>query len=183
MAAVVLAAMVSAGPDGASARDLSRPPGDAGQESLNPMATVPRASLDAFVEEPLFDPTRRLPPPVVAPPYVPPPVVQAPPEPPPALHLLGVVGGADAIAVVRTPDGKTAYLRSGDRLGAWTVRVLPMGLRIRSGDRLFDYGLFTVPDRGAGPTAVDPRAVGSLDPVRAGGSASAPPALASRIGN
>ncbi len=127
-----------------------------GQEtrSLNPLAALDKASLKAFVEQPLFVPSRRRP--IVAPPYV---YIAPPPQPvveqPPSLRLLGLVEGATSFAAVvhRNDTGKTETLRPGDHIGSWVVLVMPAALRVMSGDRAFDYALF----RGGpqqGPVAV-----------------------------
>ena len=126
---------------------------DAKTLSLNPMTSYPKAKLKSFVEAPLFDPSRRLPPaPVAFQPMQPALAV----EQPPALQLIGVIQGANAVAIVRNA-GKTDVLHTGDHLGGWTVEVLPLGLRVRSGLRVYDYAMFKLRGQ-AGPLAVEPTA-------------------------
>lgn len=123
--------------------------------SLNPLAALGKATLKDFVEQPLFEPSRRQP--VVSIPYVsvapPAPAIE---EPPPSLRLLGLVEGAKSFAAVvhRNDTGKTETLRPGDRIGSWTVQIMPAALRVTSGSRSYDYALF----RGGsqqGPVAVE----------------------------
>lgn len=128
---------------------------DAG--SLNPLEALGKAALDTFVQKPLFDPARELPPP--APPMVvdtaPPP--PPPPEPPPALQLIGVVHGrhGDMAIVHRDGSEKTVVLRSGDKLGNWTVVVRPpVGVTLREGSRTVAFAIFAkgaLPQPGAMP--------------------------------
>lgn len=120
---------------------------DRSAASLNPLATLDEATLRGFVQQPLFEPSRRPPVPpapiveIVPPPAPPPPAV---PEPPPMLKLLGVVEGSHSLAAIvrRADTGKTETLRPGDHLGSWTIAVLPTGLRVQDGDRVFDYAMF-----------------------------------------
>lgn len=123
-----------------------------GPPSLNPMAAFPKAELKAFVNAPLFDPTRRLPPPAPAMPVLPPPVV-ATVEQPPAVELVGVIQGAQPEAIVQD-GGRTTVLHTGDRLGNWFAEVLPTVLRLHSGLRAYDYAMFQVNGH-SGPLAVD----------------------------
>lgn len=127
-------------------------------DSLNPLKALDKATLKGFLEQPLFDPARRLPPVVSAPAVAAAAPVAAPPEPPPTLHLLGVIHGLRDIAIVhRDNDRKTVILHTGDRVGAWKVTVLPSaGVRLRNGDRAFDYALFAKPGAGVGPVAAEP---------------------------
>lgn len=160
VAALLLCAVASA-----QAQDASR--------SLNPLATMDKATLKGFVDQPLFEPTRRRP--AVAAPLVyvapPPPAVV---EQPPSMRLLGLVEGEHATAAIvrRNDTGKTETLRPGDRIGSWIVLIMPAALRIMSGDRAYDYALF----RGGplqGPVAVEPPpafatpTVAARDPVPA----------------
>ena len=118
----------------------------AAQEAIrspNPLAALDPATLRAFVDQPLFEPSRR--PPVVAPPYV----DVAPPVPtiieqPPSLRLLGLVESTRSIfaVVYRNDTGKTETLRPGNRIGSWVVQIMPASLRVVRGDRAFDYPLF-----------------------------------------
>lgn len=133
--------------------------------SLNPLQVLDKATLKGFLEQPLFDPSRRLPP--VARAAVVVVARSAPPsvEPPPVLHLLGVIHGQRDMAIVhRDNDEKTVVLHTGDLLGAWRVTVLPpVGVRLRDGDRAFDYALFGKTGASAGPVpvATDPGVEGS----------------------
>lgn len=116
--------------------------------SLNPLGALAKTSFTGFIEKPLFDPTRRLPPPV--------PVVQEvvqvavapppPPENPPNLHLLGIIQGEHNIAVVhRGEDTKTEMFSDGDTIDGWEVVVPPgLGVQLRKGDRVVDLKLFGV---------------------------------------
>ena len=111
--------------------------------SSNPLAALDEGSLSSFLERPLFEVSRRRP--IVAPllpPSAPPPPVIV--EKPPSLRLLGLVEGAHtAMAVVHRDDtGKTETLRSGDRVGAWIVEVLPAALRVTNNGRVIDFALF-----------------------------------------
>ena len=128
--------------------------------SPNPLALLSKSSLKAFVEKPLFDPARSLP---VVPPLVvmTAPVNIQPPEPPPILHLLGVIEGENAIAIARGPDMKTLMLHSGDHIGAWSVLVMPNGLRLSNGGRVSEYGLFT----NANGKGVTPGPMPALEPA------------------
>lgn len=114
-------------------------------DSLNPLKALGKASLENFVQKPLFDPARQLPPP--PPPMVvdtgPPP--PPPLDPPPALQLLGVVRAyrGDLAIVHRDGNPKTVVLRSGDKLGGWTVAVRPPnGVSLSEGDRKVDFAIF-----------------------------------------
>ncbi len=133
--------------------------------SLNPLAALDQASIKAFVEQPLFEPSRR--PPVVAPPYVY--VTSSVPtvvEKPPSLRLLGLVESTRSIfAIVYSNDtGKTETLRPGDRIGSWVTQITAANLRVISGNRAFDYTLF----RGGpsqGPVAVQMLPTGFVTPA------------------
>jgi hypothetical protein len=115
---------------------------------INPVRSIDQVQLKGFLERPLFDPSRQLPP-VLAP--VPiravESVVAAPPQPPPVLHVTGIIEGKDTIAVVhRDNDSKTIMLSNGDRISDWSVMVLPsLGLQLRNGDRVVTYTLFGPP--------------------------------------
>ena len=120
--------------------------------SPNPLAALAPATLKAFVEQPLFEPSRR--PPAVAQPYV----YVAPPAPvvveqPPSLRLIGLVESAHSFVAVVHHNGKTETLHSGDRIGSWKVQVMTANLRVISGDLAFDYRLFAG-ERSQGPEAV-----------------------------
>lgn len=122
--------------------------------SPNPLATIDRATLNAFVEKPLFELSRRQP--VVEPPHV----YVAPPAPtlveqPPSLRLLGLVESRQSIfaLVYRNDKRKTETMRSGDRIGSWVVQITTANLRVVSGNRAFEYKLFRG-DPSKGPVAV-----------------------------
>jgi hypothetical protein len=144
--------------------------------SPNPLRSLDKTRLKAFVEAPLFDPTRRLPPPVAVLAAPPPPPVVTTEDPPPNLHLLGVIQGAHDIAIVRRGDDpKTETLSSGDHVGPWEVTVLPtVGIRLTSGTRAFDYALFTKAGAPTDPTAVSPTDTTSAIPSRDAGDARPP---------
>lgn len=144
-----------------------------GQEplALNPLAGLDETTLRGFVDKPLFEPSRHPPvPPAAIAAYVPPP--PPPPaavvEPPPMLRLLGVVEGSHSLAAIvrRVETGKTETLRPGDRLGSWTVAVLPTGLRVQDGDRVFDYAMFKGAQSGPQPVASTPGPSPSLAAAR-----------------
>lgn len=135
--------------------------------SPNPLRALDKASLSAFVEQPLFDPARRLPPPV---PFVAPlpQQVTAPTVEPPALRLLGVIHGARDVAIIHRADSaKAEMLTTGDSVGPWRVTVLPVGVRLTDGDRAYDYALFAKGGAAIGPVPAptpphprNPRTVG-----------------------
>ena len=153
-----LALLFSAAP--ARAQDAAR--------SLNPLAALDKSTLNGFVEQPLFEPSRHRP--VVAPPYVyvapPPPAVV---EQPPSLRLLGLVEGVHSSAAVvhRNDTGRTETLRPGDRIGSWVVLIMPASLRVMSGDRAYDYALFRGgPSQGPVPVENPPAFVAPTVAVR-----------------
>jgi hypothetical protein len=136
--------------------------------SLNPLATtLEKAKLRSFLEAPLFDPSRRLPPveaPIVAPPP-PPPIVRV--EPPPRVHLLGVIQGKPTVAFVKLgDDARTMTLQGGDHLSDWAVTILPASIRLRNGSRAFDYALFSKGGMAAGPVPVDERTLQTQEQPR-----------------
>ena len=111
--------------------------------SLNPLAALDKATLKGFVEQPLFELSRQRP--IVPSPNVtkPAPALQVV-EKPPLLHLIGLVEGTRIlVAVVRRDDtNRIETLHPGDRLGTWTVEIMPAKLRMVNGNRAFDYILF-----------------------------------------
>ena len=128
--------------------------------SLNPLTTLDKAALTGFVERPLFDPERRLPPPAPVLAEAPPP--PAPVEPAPSLQLLGIVHGLHDMAIVHRDGGQqTIVLHTGDKLGSWTVTVRPpVGVSLSSGDRTVDFAIFA---KMAQPAPRDrPMAVGTM---------------------
>lgn len=91
---------------------------------LNPVAAVPKTTLVATLERPLFTPTRRQPP-------APLPVVIAPPPPPPPpdpseLQLVGViVANEGSVALVRMSGQRnTQSMRAGEIIGGWTIKEI-----------------------------------------------------------
>lgn len=118
--------------------------GAAAQDSapLNPMSGVEKGALSSFVELPLFEPARRLPPP----PRPAQAVVEAPIpplEPPPSLQLVGIVHGTSDMAIVhQNGTEKAAILRTGESLGSWTVVVHPLGVTLRNGGKSVNYSIF-----------------------------------------
>lgn len=120
----------------ALAEDGGRAPAEA--SPVNPMQAVEKAKLRAFAQQPLFNPARALP--AIAPAFYAPPMAAPPPQPP-NLQLVGVIAGINAMAIIRD-GGTTTMLHAGDHVGAWTVTILPTGLRLADGDRVFDYTLF-----------------------------------------
>lgn len=131
--------------------------GGTGRAWLNPMNSVDKTRLNHFVEEPLFDPARKLQPVVAPVVYEPPPPAPPPPPTPPNLHLLGVIQGVRDVAIVRQDEAKTLLLHSGDVIDGWKVEVLPTGLRLHEGTRAFDFALFKAGSgASAGPVAADP---------------------------
>lgn len=151
------AALLSSGMNRVAAQDA---------KSLNPVKGVEKASLRSFLQRPLFDPSRRAPVPVPRLVEVRASVVE---EPPPSIHLLGVIRGIRDMAVVRrSGEKKTAILRSGDYVGKWIVTVVPpIGVRLRCGDRAFEYTLFASLKSGPAPVALAPGpvATGPTDAV------------------
>ena len=116
---------------------------------LNPLHSLDKSDLKAFVEQPLFDPARRLPA-IFAPVGIPMPTNAI--EPPPNVRLLGLVHGATDVALVRGLDNKTSMVSTGDLLGGWTVAVMPPnGLRLTKGHRAYEYTIFAAM---GGPMAV-----------------------------
>lgn len=112
---------------------------------LNPLRALSKAQLKAFIEQPLFDPSRRLPPPPPPAPLpveMPPPV--APPPPPPDVRLVGFIYSKEGVAIYRLQDGgPTLQVRSGDSIGDWKATVLPGNtLRIVNGTREMVFTLF-----------------------------------------
>ncbi len=121
---------------------------DGGRLPINPMQSVEKAKLSAFVHRPLFSPARSLPATPAALVYTPPPFV-LPPPPPPNLQLVGVIEGMNTVAVVRR-GAATTLLHTGEHIGQWAVTILPTGLRLTQGDRTVDYTLF---NKGGGTSA------------------------------
>ena len=130
---------------------------------LNPLATLDEATMKAFVERPLFEPLRR--PPIPAAPLA----IQLPPpapvvEHPPMLRLIGIVEGSHSLSAIvhRDDTNATETLRSGDRIGSWTIEVMPGALRAVNGDRAFDYAIFpSHPQEGPKLVATVPGAEGA----------------------
>ena len=107
-------------------RAASTPARRPGVETVNPLASLDKASLRDMTERPLFTPTRR-PPPKPAPreaeaAYVPPP---APPSTP-DYTLLGIIRDGDrAIALLRgRSDGRNLRVEAGDMIGGWEIAAV-----------------------------------------------------------
>ena len=95
--------------------------------SGNPLWTIPLSQLAATRDRPIFSPSRRPPPPVVAAPiYVPPTaprVAKAEPERPPLILVGTIAGENDAIAVfVLQGTGTTVRLHTNDSHEGWVLR-------------------------------------------------------------
>jgi general secretion pathway protein N len=132
----------------------------AGDETVtNPVQLQPLQELNATHERPLFSPTRKPPPKVVAPVAEiraePPP----PPPPPPSLVLLGIVSdGTDGRAAIRSGDkgaaDKVLRVRAGDALSGWTVeKIEPRRVVLTQGERSADYLLFAAVGKKAADAA------------------------------
>ncbi len=150
-AALLLSALVLPR-DGSAQDDPAR--------SLNPLASIDRATVKGFVEKPLFEPSRR-PPAALAPLAEPPPVA----VPPPPLRLIGIIEDSRSLSAIvhRGDTNATETLHTGDHIGAWTIEVMPATLRAASGGRAFEYAMFRgnlqqgpIPVA-PGPAASDPR--------------------------
>lgn len=116
-----------------------------GDSTLNPLRALSKSQLRAFIEQPLFDPTRRLPPPVaMAPKPMPMTAPAAPPAPPPDVRLVGFIYSDASVAILRLQDsGPTLQVRTGDHIEDWKAIVLPgNALRIVNGDREVTFKLF-----------------------------------------
>lgn len=101
-----------------------RRPNDGQPWSHNPLASLPRASLTATVERPLFTPGRR-PPRIV----VPRPVVRATPKPVKRarqnhFRLIGVIRSEIGTFALLSDkrDGRSFRVERGDQIDGWTVR-------------------------------------------------------------
>jgi hypothetical protein len=110
----------------------------------NPLRNLKKEELAGFRERPLFNPARAAPHPpettMVAPSDAAPPTQDAPPN----VHLVGIVSGRQSFATVRQDDGgKTTVLTTGDRLGAWSVTVLPEELRLERDSQTVAINLFS----------------------------------------
>jgi general secretion pathway protein N len=112
----------------------------------NPLAAWPLDVLSDTRDRPLFSPSRRPPPPVLAAVAQ---VIQPVPEaPPPNIVLLGIVtdaGGAQA--VLRTSDAATPIrARLGDEIAGWKVsQIEPRRLVLSIDDRSVSFALFARP--------------------------------------
>jgi hypothetical protein len=129
---------------------------------LNPLRSIEKSSLVGFRQRPLFNPSREEPPEPAAAPVIaaPPPATLAPPAPPPHLSLIGIIHGDHDIAVVRVNGAPgTTLLATGDHVGDWAVTIVPpLGLRLKDGERILDFGLF-VHDPAAPASTPSPRTV------------------------
>ena len=94
-----------------------------GGETVNPLASLDKASLDNMIERPLFTPTRRPPPALTrseaAPALPPPPAAPSTPD----YALLGIIRDGDrAIALLRgRSDGRNLRVETGDMIGGWEI--------------------------------------------------------------
>jgi general secretion pathway protein N len=119
----------------------SGPVADAPAPSGNPLWSLPLSALPVTRARPIFSPSRRPPPPVVAAPYVPPPPAPpALPKPPgpdhPLLTLLGTLAGdGQGVGIfVNDVDKSTLRLRTGEDHEGWVLRS------VRAGEALFEKG-------------------------------------------
>jgi hypothetical protein len=133
--------------------------------SLNPLHALPKDGLRGFRERPLFSPTRTEP--QAAPREAAAPATAMPSEePPPDFRLVGIVSGAETLAVIRVgSDAKTTTVATGDTVGAWTVTVLPDGVRLVAGTRTVAVDLFT--PKSAPPASGPPPASPAGNPLAA----------------
>lgn len=118
---------------------------EAGEAALNPLRALSKSQLKAFIEQPLFDPTRRLPPPMAPPPApMQAPIAVAPPAPPPDIHLVGFIYSDNSVAILRLSDGgETLRIHTGENVADWKATVLPdNALRVSKGDREVIFKLF-----------------------------------------
>jgi hypothetical protein len=83
----------------------------------NPLASFKKASLENWVNRPLFAPSRRRPPPKPAQ------IGNVAPPPPPDYQLVGVVLNADrTVALLRSEEnGANFHVEVGDVVGGWRV--------------------------------------------------------------
>jgi hypothetical protein len=132
----------------------------------NPVELQSLQALSATHERPLFSPTRRPPPKIVAPVAV---VRQEAPSPPqpPSLVLLGIISeNGEARAAIRSaekrPADKVMRVRAGDDVSGWKVeRIEPRRLVLTQGERSADFVLFSA--AGKGVKAADAMAKGRPD--------------------
>ena len=125
----------------AGSQEVSRPPAPSAQgtpavvteqpRSGNPLWGVPLSQLSATRDRPIFSPSRRPPPPIVATPVVAvvAPVVK-PKEPPrPQLSLLGtIVNGDDGFAILMDQATATPLrIRIGSDYQGWALRAVRAG--------------------------------------------------------
>jgi hypothetical protein len=91
----------------------------------NPLWAMPLNTLTATRARPIFSPSRRPPPPIVATPYVPPPQPSTPAEPDrPQLMLVGTVTGDTEAFGIFLDQGasKIVRLKLGDLHSGWILR-------------------------------------------------------------
>jgi general secretion pathway protein N len=107
----------------------------------NPLWSLPLSALSVTRERPIFSPSRRPPPSVVAAPYVPPPGPPPPPPKPPGpdhplLTLLGTLAGdSQGVGIfLNEADKSTLRLRTGEAHDGWILRS------VRSGEATFENG-------------------------------------------
>jgi hypothetical protein len=122
----------------------------------NPLAAQPLELLSETRDRPLFSPSRRPPPPVLA---SVPQIVQPPAEiRPPSVVLLGVVtddNGARAVVRAGSPE-KTIRAHLGEEIDGWKVTLIePRRLVLSHDDRSVSFALFSRPG-GTGTVIQDP---------------------------
>jgi hypothetical protein len=114
---------------------------------LNPLSAIKPSELSAFLEQPLFIPSRQAPPSISDPPQS-----SEPSEPelkadeePPKIRLVGIVqaSGARTALLQRSNARTVSRVRLGDELDGWLVTsVEAAGVRLKRGDREQEYRLF-----------------------------------------
>jgi hypothetical protein len=131
--------------------------------SGNPLWAIPLKSLSITRDRPIFSPSRRPPPPVVAErPFVPPVArVQPPPPPEPlTLSLLGTIAGeSEGIALfMETTTQEVVRLRTGEAHEGWVLRsVHGREAMLEKGDRTEKVTLPTPGGEGAEAPQIRPQ--------------------------
>lgn len=141
--------------------------------SPNPLWAIPLRQLSASRERPLFSPSRRPAPVVVAPAYQVPTAPAPPAKPPepdkPQLSLIGTVAGSDeSIGVFLDPAAKTVLrLRTGEAHKGWVLRTVNRRDVVLEKGR--DSAVLSLP-------APEPAKPGAVPPAGAPGAGIAGPA-------